>query len=559
MTSSQTPGLAGILSKVGRDSVEPSKDPTLRSSQGSTESRPTSRWQRRLYQTTALVAARKVRILGLFWTRRGRKSTTLGDIAFEELSRGPGRTVIAASASLVLGTELASMTVNATERALIVGREAAAFQAALEHAHAEQAQGLNLTVANSETGRTYSGLSGEEFADLYQSSKLEMRLNYDRTAYSRVRVIAPNPATARGWGGTVLRDEVGFIKNEAEVQAATRPIIDTDPSFRLIYASNLPNDDRHPWFEMTLPRDPALEFPFKPEGHFYRGQSGLMIHRVALGDAYAAGHTLYNEGGDPQPYAAAVANLKPSERRCNYELIHEFGGAAAIDALALHTSQQRGASQCLFVFVRSEDDVQRGIRFLLDNLGDGAVGLGFDTATTTKEISNPSSVTVTEQRGSEKLQRLVICWKERNPKIARSRVRQIIEAVQLRKAGGPAKRLCIDASNERYFAEETADELRALIPVEMVINGTSIHPPGYEEPTNFKTWLGDLYATEVNDNKYSLPADEYFKDDHRLPVKDRGTYTCAVEPDGKHGDTFDSGKLAQYALMERGSLWSSLV
>ena len=39
---------------------------------------------RRLYENTALVAVRKTRQLALFWTRRGRKSTTLGNISFDE-------------------------------------------------------------------------------------------------------------------------------------------------------------------------------------------------------------------------------------------------------------------------------------------------------------------------------------------------------------------------------------------------------------------------------------------------------------------------------------------
>ena len=84
---------------------------------------------RRLYENTALVAVRKTRQLALFWTRRGRKSTTLGNISFDEMSATPGRTVIAASASLVLGKELVGMTLSAAETASIVTREALAINA----------------------------------------------------------------------------------------------------------------------------------------------------------------------------------------------------------------------------------------------------------------------------------------------------------------------------------------------------------------------------------------------------------------------------------------------
>ena len=190
-------------------------------------------WVRREYQKVALVAVRQTRILGLFWARQCRKSTTLGDIAFDEMSREPGRNVIAASASLLLGTELVSKTVTATEQAVIVGREAAAMRAAMEHSAADSRAKIQLVAANAETGAVYDGLTPDDFTDLYKSGRLEMRLMFDRTAYSRLRVIAPNPATARGWTGTVLRDEIGFIRNEAEVQAAVKPIIDTDPTFKI--------------------------------------------------------------------------------------------------------------------------------------------------------------------------------------------------------------------------------------------------------------------------------------------------------------------------------------
>ncbi|NQT94312.1 MAG: hypothetical protein HQ559_16250, partial [Lentisphaerae bacterium] len=169
------------------------------------------KWKRRLYQQVALVAARQTRTLGLFWARQCRKSSTLGEIAFDEMSRVPGRRVIAASASLLLGTELVTKAVTAAEMASIVAREAAAMQAAMIRSAAESDQPLQLIAADSENGKTYTTLSEDDFVDLYQSGRLEMRLYHDKETYSRLQVIAPNPATARGWSGTVLRDEVGYV------------------------------------------------------------------------------------------------------------------------------------------------------------------------------------------------------------------------------------------------------------------------------------------------------------------------------------------------------------
>ena len=131
---------------------------------------------------------------------------------------------------------------------------------------------------------------------------------------------------------------------------------------------------------------------------------------------------------------------------------------------------------------------------------------------------------------------------------------RIVKTVRQRPAGGPPRRLCIDASNERLAAEETKDDLQAYIPVELVLGGAAVDPlpPGYEDAINYKTYVGDLYCAAVNDGRTVMPSDDYIKTDHRLTVKDQGRYLCTPEPDGKHGDTFDSGKLAEYALIANG-------
>lgn len=530
------------------------------SATANTDTRQSRRWQRRLYEKSALVAVRKLRSLALFWARQCRKSTTLGNIGFDEMTRQPGRRVIAASASLLVGSELIAKSLSAAEQASLVAREAAAVQAAMLQNLQESAGKLQFVAADLRTGKIFESLSGDDFTELYSTSRLEMRLYFDKTTYSRLQVIAPNPATARGWTGTVFVDEAGFIVQLAALLEAVDPIIDADPDFKMIWASNLPNDDRHPFFEMTLPPI-GQDFPASPSGHFYRGYTGKMIHRVALADAYAAGHILYDSNSAKpltleQHFARAID--KGAWRR-NYGLIHEFGGTAAIDLLCLDSAQRRGIGQCAFVFVDNAGDFENALNFLRDHLTDGKVGIGFDVATTTRETSNPSSVTVTESRGVEKFQRLVVIWKERKPQIARERLTRIIKTVASRPHGGPARRLAIDATSERYFAEETADLMRALIPVELVIASSSVEPPGYEEPTNMKTWLGDLYSGEVNDNHYALPPENYLKDDHRLVIKDRGIYVAEPQPDGKHGDTFDSGKLAQHALDNGGPIASEPV
>jgi len=510
---------------------------------------------RRKYEQAALVAVRKTRQLVLFWARRCRKSTTLGSIAFDEMSRERGRTVIAASASLLLGKELVGMTLSAAEQAAIVAGEAAAVRGVFEERAAEE--GLDLQVADTSTDKVLRGLTAEDFSQLYRSNNLEMRLYFDKTGYSRLKVIAPNPATARGWGGTVLRDEAGYTPAGLEnaLRIATKPIMDTDKTFKLIYACNLCPDDRHPFFEMTLPA-PGDVFPPDPKGHFYRGQSGILIHRVDLADSYAAGNVLFDDAGAALTYDAFRA--RPENKlgwNINYGLVHEAGGTAAIDLLALLNAQREGAaSGCSFVFEDCREDFLRAVDLLRGNLRGGPVGIGFDVASTTRDTSNPSSITVTEQIGAKRFQRLTLVFKDKHRAGMVERLQALAQVIRNRPAGPPPRLLCIDASNERLAAEETARDLCGTVPAELVIAGASVQPPGYDAPLNFKTYLGDRYCAQINENKQALAPDGYIKADHRLVMKDRGAYVCEPDSDGRHGDTFDSGKLADYALDSGGGI-----
>ena len=380
--------------------------------------------QRREYQKVALVAVREVRQIALYWARRCRKSTTLGDIAFDEISKEPRRLVIAASASLLLGREFVGVTLSAAEQAMIVANEAAAVRSVMETGAEENA--LAFKVADSAKDKVMTGLTAEDFAELYQSSRMEMRLYFDRTAFSRLQVIAPNPATARSWRATVLRDEAGFTNPnfENELRIATDPMMRDTPDLKIIYASNLSGNDRHPYFEMTMPREISAatedaQFPADPAGHLYIGQQGILVHRVALKDAYAAGHALFDDHSAPMSYEQCRAF--PQFRGGwdeTYALNHKSGGAAVIDLIALLNAQRRGIGQCNFVFAEDEGDFRRAEELLRATLRSGRVGIGHDVASTTGEKSNPSSITVTEDVGGERFQRLVVVFKTKHRAIA---------------------------------------------------------------------------------------------------------------------------------------------
>src|SRR6185437_12093826 len=119
-------------------------------------------------------------------------------------------------------------------------------------------------------------------------------------------------------------------------------------------------------------------------------------------------------------------------------------------------------------------------------------------------------------------------------------------------------RLCVDATNERYFSQSVRREMAALLPVELVIGSETIEIPGREETITMKQHLGGQLVAELDDNHLTLPPERYLREDWRLVKKEKGQFVCEPDVDGKHGDTFDGAKLALQAIRSTaGALMST--
>ena len=181
-------------------------------------------------------------------------------------------------------------------------------------------------------------------------------------------------------------------------------------------------------------------------------------------------------------------------------------------------------------------------------VGHGRLGIGYDVATTQKEMSNPSSVTVTEEVAPFYVERLVLRWKTKDPDVAMAVLQCVFDDIMtLQRA--PA-RMCVDASNERYFAQKVQKRFSRYCPVQLIVSGEKIEWQG--EEFDYKTFLGNLYVNTFTDGRMRMPDVRWLKDDRRLVKKDAGRFVTDLAPDGSHGDTFDSGKLARFGLEGRG-------
>ncbi len=479
------------------------------------------RW--RAYQRAA---DEKLKLLGIFillWRRQTGKTEVLSTWALQTMLEKPGETVILASASLNVGGEVAL-------------RAAGVFWSVLsrlrERFKALQAESI-------EAGQEPKILSDfDALKDAFVAGKLEVRFTHPDGRVSRLKVLAPNPATARGFSGTVFLDEIGFILNFRELWDAVEPITSSDPTFRLIMCTTPPSDASHYSHELIVP--PAgMEFEkIEPAGVWYRSEAGIMVHRVDAWDADAAGAQLYHpETRAPLTTDEHRTNALDKEAwDRNYGLRLATTGTAAISLNVLHHAQARDeAKLCLFF----DGELPANWRELLGEIAE-PVTLGFDVATTEKNTSNPSSVTIAEKRGAEHAARLIFRWKTNDPKVSTAYLREFVSTLKTR-------RLVVDASNERFYARQVRDALSRYCSVELVVSSENITVGTVEMPV--KTYLGNLVVNALDDGKLALPADRVVRQDFRLVRKVRGRFDNEVDGSGNHGDTFDSTKLALHGWL----------
>lgn len=471
----------------------------------------------------------------MLWRRQGHKTTTMAKKALKYMMKEKGISVIFCSASLLVGQELlvreGQIVESAREKVLSDAKILQETFTSMQGPAAEQ--GLKLTT-------NADNISIDDFAEIFEKQKLEARVWHSKTVYSRTRIIAPNIATARGFSGYVFIDEIGHIVWMKDLWEAMEPIASSQQGFRVIMAGTPPNDDAHYSYELSVPPE-GMTFAPNPAGHWYMSQAGVLVHRADTFDTAAAGLKTYDlntrEEITPEQHRAKALDRDAWDR--NYALIFKTGGTAAVSLAAIHTAMQRGIGQCVF----AEETFPLGWRNLL---GRGRIALGYDIATTENGQSNPSSVTVMEEEGLDLIARLKIIWKTADPDHAMAMVGEALDLGGDRKA----VRLVVDASNERYFAVALKKKFGGRVIVELVV-ASEVITHG-DQKMNNKTYMGNQLVNAADDGHLILPESRYVKEDYRLVKRDRGGFTTDADSQGRHGDTFDSDKLAAHGLKARG-------
>lgn len=175
------------------------------------------------------------------------------------------------------------------------------------------------------------------------------------------------------------------------------------------------------------------------------------------------------------------------------------------------------------------------------------IGIGLDIGTTSKKKSNPTVLALTQEVGMTYFVRLLVSWKTKDPAIAREIITHILDGIP---HGLRARRLCIDATSEKYFAVDLRRNFASRIPVDLVVSSESTEYLG--EKMIFKQYLGNLLVNTIEDGYLALPKENWIQKDFRSVVRDRGTFEAEVDEDGRHGDCFDAVKLSLHALINPG-------
>jgi len=499
----------------------------------------------RAYQEEAFWAPERLRRFFLLWLRQGGKTTTLGEQSLREMMIHKGRLITYASANLNMGSEMVEKEAK-TWHDLLADLQALA---------ASKKQKLEAGVRDSESDRAEwrplpSNVAWENLADVMERNRLELRLWHSSTVCSRTKIIAASVRTAPSWSGSVKLDEAPFVQDLRNLLAELEPIFSTDPTFKFLMAGTLPPDYAHYSYELGMPADGRNEWPINPKGNWFKNRVGLWVHRVSVDDAAAAGRKVFDPDSGVEQTLEENREMSMDREGWDRSNRHKRPevGTSAIAPITLDECIARGKARG----VAGPDEPPPG---WLDLVGKNKLALGLDLATTTNKKSNPSSLALMEQIGSEYVVRFVFWWKTSNPQVTRDKVRNVLMALRL--SGKKARMLNVDASNERFFATDLRTAVQDLVPVNLVTGGEAAEYRG--EAMIMKAYLGNLLANTAEDGKLALPSHRYLTDDIGRVFRKAGSFEADVGTNGEHGDCFDALKLALFGLAGRGEAFAEAI
>ncbi len=231
------------------------------------------------------------------WSRQIGKSHTYAAWAVDRLLRRPGRLVTVLSNSRENGAEF-------VEKACAVCRKLGqAVEIESNHAELEGEAGISEDVK-------------------YENMRYEIRLTVEGET-GRIKVLAANPRTARGFSGDLILDEFAFHEDSAAIWEAAEPIISSNPDF-LCRILSTGNGRRNMFYQLI-------------------SEGRIRYRRIRRSDAWATGELKIYSQIDGREITPTEARAQSSDKRAydqNYECAFEDENAALLSAELIRLAER---------------------------------------------------------------------------------------------------------------------------------------------------------------------------------------------------------------------------
>ena len=256
-------------------------------------------------------------------------------------------------------------------------------------------------------------------------------------------------------------------------------------------------------------------------------------------------HPLAGETCDYESYRAATLDKVSADR--NYKLLFRSGSIAAISKLHMDHAQAVHGGRCHAIDLSSDTLTTENIPSLIGTVwaDSYATGMpcaaGLDMASTTEKKSNPSSLTITQYINGVYYELFTLRFKVGEYNILRELLRYVLHALPW----GALQELAVDTSNEKLAGSKLASDLNA--PVVGYSGGQNVTLQG--QAVKAKYAMGVSYVQAYEDRRLAIATPKWLADDRRSVQRNGDQFTAPVTAEGYHADTFDSGKLALWGLL----------
>jgi phage FluMu gp28-like protein len=446
----------------------------------------------------------------IHWSRQIGKSYTLAGWAVKRLLDRPGRLVTVLSNSRDNGAEFVVKCHEIVEKL----KEAMKIEEFQIESNADE---LNANTSLSEDVK-------------YELMRFEVRITVGGKT-GRIKVLAANPRTARGFSGDLILDEFAFHENSAAIWEAAEPIISSNPDFLCRISST--GNGRHNMFYQLI-------------------ADGLIpYYRVRRSDAWATGELkifsiINNKEITPDEARAQAADKRAYDQ--NYECAFNDEASALLTQDLINAAQREG------VVVEEQEWSEATIKRLREQpIGD--LYLGQDVG----RKRDLSVQAVIEKNGSKR--DVVAMLRMENMRLP-AQQRELDKIVTLPKF----RRSCIDMTGlgtglVEYAQEDHGGKIIGINFATTVPITQRLKKEGRKKETARVT---EVMATNLlgvfEDGAITIPQDGQLRDDLRKPerlVSPGGNVSiAAVRDEAGHADHFWALALAEHAIGQKGT-WAA--